>query len=118
MNILSPKPICPECKLVLSYNCNNALWECPKCLTSFTPEGTVKLAHVAAEDYPVIKGPSSKPPPTDFIVGDFAIKVGGDYVFMGRVRAVFLKASGAIRVVVENGDGVLHIYNPSQLKKV
>jgi len=43
-------------------------------------------------------------------------KHGGDYSFRGQVRAVFAKKSGAIRVVVENEDGILHIFNEMQLR--
>jgi hypothetical protein len=50
-------------------------------------------------------------------VGDQVIKTGGDYVFSGEVRAVFSKRSGQVRVVVENPDGILHIFNPRQLER-
>ena len=50
-------------------------------------------------------------------VGDKVVKTAGDYRFEGIVVAVFTKLSGAIRVVVENGDGILHIFSESQLKK-
>ena len=51
--------------------------------------------------------------------GDFVAKLGGDYIFKGRVAAVFdkLGGEGAQRVVVQNGDGVLMIMNPGQLHK-
>lgn len=48
-------------------------------------------------------------------VGDPVQKVGGDYVFRGWVIGVFTKRSGAVRIVVENADGVAHIFSPSQL---
>lgn len=48
-------------------------------------------------------------------VGDLVQKVGGDYVFRGWVISVFTKRSGAVRIVVENVDGVAHIFGPSQL---
>lgn len=49
-------------------------------------------------------------------VGDLVQKTGGDYTFTGRIVARFTKLSAAERVVVENKDGVLHIFNPSQLQ--
>lgn len=49
--------------------------------------------------------------------GDFVIKDGGDYVFSGDVRCTFYKRSGAKRVVVENNDGIVHIFNEEQLRK-
>jgi hypothetical protein len=51
-------------------------------------------------------------------IGDTVEKVGGDYTFKGTVRAVLAKVSGAVRVVVENPDGVLFIFNPDNLRKV
>ncbi len=55
---------------------------------------------------------------SDIKAGDLVEKVGGDYRFLGFVVAVFKKASGVVRIVVENGDGVLHIFAPSQLRMV
>lgn len=51
--------------------------------------------------------------------GDYVAKLGGDYIFKGRVAAVFdkLDGEGVQRVVVQNGDGVLMIMNPGQLCK-
>ena len=43
------------------------------------------------------------------------VKTGGDYSFEGVVVARFHKLSGKERVVVENSDGILHIFNPTQL---
>ena len=51
-------------------------------------------------------------------IGDTVKKVGGDYKFKGKVIVVFLKLSKAVRVVVENKDGVLHIFSPQQLQKI
>jgi hypothetical protein len=48
-------------------------------------------------------------------VGDAVSKTGGDYTYRGRVVSVFIKKSGATRVVVENDDGMLFIFNPKQL---
>lgn len=48
-------------------------------------------------------------------VGDHVVKQGGDYTFSGYIVAKFQKRNGKERVVVENQDGVLHIFNPLQL---
>lgn len=48
--------------------------------------------------------------------GDEVIKDKGDYTFEGKVVSVFYKLNGSIRVVVENEAGILHIFNPLQLK--
>jgi hypothetical protein len=55
-----------------------------------------------------------------FNVGDTVTKQGGDYRFAGVVVAAFRKLShagepGAHRYVVENRDGVLHIFSGKQL---
>lgn len=47
--------------------------------------------------------------------GDHVEKTGGDYSFKGTVVSVFEKASGARRVVVENPEGILHIFSEKQL---
>lgn len=49
------------------------------------------------------------------VVGDRVIKTGGDYVFQGYIVSVFRKVKGQIRYVVENDDGILHIFSPTQL---
>lgn len=51
-----------------------------------------------------------------FQIGDQVKKVTGDYVFQGEIVAIFKKKSGSVRVVVENPDGILHIFNPTQLE--
>lgn len=51
-------------------------------------------------------------------VGDRVTKTTGDYTFTGTVVASFPKRSGETRVVVENDDGILHIFNPKQLAAV
>ena len=51
-----------------------------------------------------------------FQVGNLVEKVGGDYTFEGIVVAVFTKLSGAIRLVVEDDRGVLHVYSEKNLK--
>jgi hypothetical protein len=52
----------------------------------------------------------------EFKVGDLVIKSGGDYTFTGVVVSVFSKLSGVTRVVVENPDGIVHIFNAKQLQ--
>ena len=51
-----------------------------------------------------------------FKVGDQVEKVGGDYTFVGTVVSVFTKLSGAVRLVVEDDRGVLHVYSEKNLK--
>ncbi len=51
------------------------------------------------------------------VVGEEVEKIGGDYTFVGKVRSVFTKNSGAIRYVVEDNRGVLHIYNRKNLRR-
>jgi hypothetical protein len=53
---------------------------------------------------------------TEFYVGDKVSKVGGDYQFEGHVVCKFAKRSGAVRYVVEDDRGVLHIYSAKNLK--
>ena len=51
-------------------------------------------------------------------VGGLVEKVGGDYTFVGHVVSVFEKLSGAIRLVIEDDRGVLHVYNEKILRLV
>lgn len=51
-----------------------------------------------------------------FKVGDLVKKVGGDYRFDGTVVAKFTKLSGAVRFVVEDDRGVLHVYSEKNLE--
>lgn len=51
-------------------------------------------------------------------IGDNVEKATGDYKFSGVVVAVFKKLSGKVRVVVENQDGILHIFSESNLVKL
>lgn len=51
------------------------------------------------------------------------VKTGGDYTFDGEIVAVFTKRPrngkpGPWRYVVENGDGILHIFSGKQLSLV
>jgi len=49
--------------------------------------------------------------------GDKVAKLGGDYTFEGTVVAAFPKLSGAMRYVVEDDRGVLHVYSAKNLRK-
>ena len=48
--------------------------------------------------------------------GDRVEKEGGDYRFEGIIVSKFQKTSGATRFVVENQDGILHIFSEKNLK--
>ena len=50
------------------------------------------------------------------ILGDKVKKTSGDYKFYGKIVSVFYKKSGARRIVVENEDGMLFIFNEKQLE--
>ncbi|MEE9401928.1 MAG: hypothetical protein V3V47_01895 [Desulfobacteria bacterium] len=50
-----------------------------------------------------------------FKIGDRVFKHVGDYEFRGTVLSAFDKLSGVRRYVVENGEGILHIFNDKQL---
>lgn len=52
-----------------------------------------------------------------FRVGDKVHKPKG-YKFNSTIVSVFKTLSGNIRVVAENGDGLLHIFNEDNLEKV
>lgn len=67
------------------------------------------------------RGGSSTAPPelVAFKVGDWVEKVTGDYHFSGIVVACFFKRNNtSMRVVVENSDGILHIFSPGNLRKI
>lgn len=51
-----------------------------------------------------------------FAVGDHVVKQGGEYSFRGVIVAAFRKLSGAERYVVENADGILHVFGPQNLR--
>lgn len=53
-----------------------------------------------------------------FKVGDKVEKVGGDYTFVGVVVSIFQKLSGAVRLVVEDDRGVLHVYSEKNLRLI
>lgn len=48
-------------------------------------------------------------------VGDEVEKTTGDYRYRGVVVSLFHKLNGVVRVVVENEDGMLFIFNEQQL---
>lgn len=52
-----------------------------------------------------------------FKVGDQAYKPKG-YKFDSIIVAVFMNTKGQVRIVAENRDGLLHIFNEEQLEKV
>jgi hypothetical protein len=58
---------------------------------------------------------SRKPSYCGLNEGDIVEKKGGDYYFKGTIQCIFTKLNGVVRVVVENNEGVLHIFNPGQL---
>lgn len=51
-----------------------------------------------------------------FLVGEQVEKTTGDYTFRGQVRAAFTKRNGVWRYVVENKEGLLHIFGDGNLK--
>lgn len=51
-----------------------------------------------------------------FDVYDAVAKMSGDYIFEGHVVARFQKKSGALRYVVEDGRGLLFIFNEAALE--
>ncbi len=57
-------------------------------------------------------------PQAKYRVGQSVVKDGGDYTFTGTVVSAFQKKSRAVRYVVENADGILHIFSESQLREV
>lgn len=56
--------------------------------------------------------------PIEPALRDRVTKLGGDYTFRGVVVAVFYKRSGILRYVVENDEGILHIYSRTNLRVV
>lgn len=52
-----------------------------------------------------------------FNTGEHVQKIGGDYAFVGYVT-VIRKRNGEYRYAVENADGMIHIFNASQLELV
>ena len=87
-----------------------------------TDEGVSLLDIETNSLYPSTEGalqPLAGPPPEEagLPVGTKVIKSGGDYTFDGVVVAEFPKKSGAMRYVVENNEGILHIYSAKNLKR-
>lgn len=54
----------------------------------------------------------------DLKVGHRVEKVTGDYVFEGWIVSKFNKRDGLIRFVVENDDGILHIFSEKNLQRI
>ena len=52
-----------------------------------------------------------------FKIGDRVTKIKG-YRFTGEVISVFHKRNGSTRIVVENQDELLHIFNEDQMERV
>jgi hypothetical protein len=50
-------------------------------------------------------------------IGDLVEKVGGDYTFDGEIRCIFTKRSGAVRFVVEDDRGVLHVFSDRVIRR-
>ena len=50
-------------------------------------------------------------------VGERIEKYTGDYQLDGEIRAVLETRAGKLRYVVEHGQGFLHIYNETQLRR-
>lgn len=59
-----------------------------------------------------------QPESIQFRPGDRVAKRTGDYRYEGTVVAAFHKLGGPVRYVVENADGMLFIFNGSQLERV
>lgn len=55
--------------------------------------------------------------PFAFAEGERVIKDTGDYTFDGIILSVFRNRSGSPRYVVENEEGIIHIFNHNQLKR-
>ena len=51
-------------------------------------------------------------------IGDRVEKFTGDYQLTGEVRSVFTTKAGKTRYVVEHEPGFLHIYGPSNIRKI
>ena len=49
------------------------------------------------------------------IIGQKVKKIGGDYTFEGIIVSKFNKLSGKERFVVENEQGILHIFSENNL---
>ena len=50
-----------------------------------------------------------------FKIGDIVVKPKG-YKFDSTIVSVFQTTKGEIRIVAENSDGILHIFNENQLE--
>lgn len=70
-----------------------------------------------AEPVPLRTRPAGPIEAPLFYFGDHVSKVGGDYHFDGEIRGVVTKLSGALRYVVEDDRGVLHVFCAKQLTR-
>lgn len=80
----------------------------PKIVKSCVDRIESVLAEIES-NYPMID--------SELEVGVPVVKRGGDYVFVGTIVTVFPKLSGALRCVVEDDRGILHIYSAKNLEK-
>lgn len=74
---------------------------------------TIERALSAGEEDRVTSGHGRKFEPR-YVLGQSVKKPAG-YRFDGWVVSVFTSLRGALRYVVDNGDGLLHIFNEGQL---
>lgn len=51
-------------------------------------------------------------------IGDTIRKTSGDYCFVGTVLSFFSTTKGRSRIVAENSDGIVHIFNPTQVEVI
>lgn len=47
----------------------------------------------------------------EYQIGDMVEHVSHDSTFLGEIRAVFRHTNGAWRYVLQNSDGILHLYS-------
>jgi hypothetical protein len=121
---------CPRCgaNMACSYADCPLDWEAMLRRTVETPRLSDEVPSVRVVDRDMLRlalaeidrlralpGRADVPVDGRFRVGDPVSKVGGDYRFDGVVVAAFPKRSGAIRYVVEDDRGVLHIYADGNL---
>lgn len=53
----------------------------------------------------------------DMMFGARVRNTGSDYHFEGVIVAIFQKRNGLLRCVVENDDGILHIFSAKNLER-
>lgn len=107
---------------LLTDNYIHSLWEIANSLASCSNIFQQKM-FVPAEKVELICGElikhrrAASVPADAFPVGTLVSKVGGDYQFDGVVVSAFTKKSGAVRLVVEDDRGVLHIFSQKNLTR-